>query len=54
MRALGGAGIILKSRLDQAAVERALGAEWGAANGQRGAASVVMPIKAINAAAKAA
>ena len=41
--------------LDKAAVEKALGADWVAANSKVGAASVVMTIKAINsAAAKAA
>lgn len=40
--------------LDKAAVETALGADWVAANSKVGAASVVMTIKAVNAAAKAA
>jgi hypothetical protein len=40
--------------LDKDAVEKALGKDWVAANSKQGAASVVMTIKAVNAAVKAA
>ena len=40
--------------LDKAAVEKALGKDWVAANSKVGAASIVMTIAAVNSAAKAA